>query len=173
MNVYECRFFRIEELIPPVDSLPESLRAVYKMCPQSLFRCFDQRLLVTLDRLRLRYGVLTVNNWFWRGNTSQALRFCGLRPMACSQGAKLSEHKFGRAGDAHFRDVTPQEVWEDIKKDPTLLAFEFIERIEAGSGMSWFHFDRGQHPDYGRGIYVVPGPEGDRAGMPKKVRRVI
>ena len=62
-STYIPKHFSIEELVPPPEFMPKELRAEYKKHPESLFRLFDQRLLVTLDRLRERYGSCSINNW--------------------------------------------------------------------------------------------------------------
>jgi hypothetical protein len=84
--------------------------------------------------LRRRYGPTVVNNWHQGGAFSES----GLRTMETGTGAALSQHKFGRAFDCKFRNVTPAEVWADLQATPNLSCFEHIQRIEAGAGMTWF-----------------------------------
>ncbi|WP_459902147.1 hypothetical protein [Desulfobaculum senezii] len=172
MMFYTCKWFRIEELVPPPELLPENMQRAYRHYPAMLFRCFDRRLLVTLDLFRKRYGVFTVNDWPWRGDDPNALRYSGWRPFGCGVGADLSEHYWFRAFDGHFRYVTPQEIWDDMLKNPTDPTFAHVERIEAGAGMSWAHIDVGQHKRYGQAIRVIPGPHGDRAGLPGYIEKV-
>ena len=162
----QCEHFGIKELIPPPEELPERLRRVYESDPDRLFRCFPWRLLVTLDQMRKLFGKTTVNSWSWGGE----LRFCGYRPMNCDVGAELSEHRFFRAGDLHFQDVSPAEIWAHMLENPGHEAFRFIERIEAYTGMTWVHIDLGQHDRNGRAIRVVTVKD-NRAGLPEYITK--
>lgn len=176
-NTYIPKHFSIEELLPPPNFLPLPLRLEFQREPQKLFRLFDYRVLVTLDRLRVRYGVCTVNNWQlftakeWADFSTYMFRFSGWRPFDCEEGAALSEHKLFRAFDCKFRYNTPSDVWDEMLANPNAPEFEFIQRIEAFSGMTWFHFDTGQHERYGKAIKVLGGKK-DRAGLPQNIERV-
>jgi hypothetical protein len=74
-----------------------------------------------------------VNNWAIGGD----IRYAGFRPPECKIGGKYSTHRFGRALDLHFKNVTAEEVRNDIKENLDL--FPLITRIE--NNVSWFHFD--------------------------------
>lgn len=169
--------FSIEELIPPVPLLPAPMQKAYAADPKSLFRCFDLLALVTLERLRERYGPCVVNNWkaFSKEDAldfskSYIFRFSGFRPWECEEGATLSEHRMFRAFDAKFKNVTPAEIWADMQKDINLRVFEVIQRIEAFEGMTWYHFDVGQHERYAKAVRVIPH-RGNRAGLPEYIER--
>ncbi|WP_430735153.1 hypothetical protein [Halodesulfovibrio aestuarii] len=173
-STYIPQHFSIEELLPPPVFLPDAFRrAGY----ESLFRLFDFRVLVTLDLLRKRYGPCTVNNWHfydssaWGDLSVHMFRFSGWRPFDCEEGADLSEHKLFRAMDCKFRQVTPNEIWDDMIAKTSAPEFEFMQRIEAFSGMTWFHFDMGQHGRYGKAIKVLSGKT-NRAGLPAFIERV-
>lgn len=161
-----CDHFGIRELIPMPHELPARMRQIYQHDPDALFRCFPWRLLVTLNRLRELFGQATVNTWPFGG----PLQFCGYRPWYCSEGAELSEHRLFRALDVHFRYTTPPEAWGYMRRNPGHPAFEFIERIEAYTGMTWFHFDLGQHERNGRAIRVITVTD-NRAGLPEYIER--
>lgn len=177
LSSYVPKHFAIEELIPPLPFMPKPLGRIYNADKNSLFRLFDYRVLVTLDRLRGRYGSCSVNNWHhfpsvdWYAGTAGQFRFSGWRPFDCKEGAGLSEHKFFRAMDCKFRDVTPSEIWDDMLADINAPEFEFIQRIEAFSGMSWFHFDMGQHRRFAKSVHVI-SDRGNRAGLPMNIERV-
>jgi hypothetical protein len=123
----------------------------YELLPQSLWTelndqgklswlwpmLFDARVFITCDRLRHRYGPMTVNNWHWGGGFNDR----GFRTHDSTTGGPLSQHRFGRAVDAHWANVEAQEVRDDIKQNPHHPAFEFITRVEEFPGMTWFHFD--------------------------------
>ncbi|GFM38301.1 hypothetical protein [Desulfovibrio psychrotolerans] len=158
--MYTPQHFRIEELVGP------EFHKANKPRGDLMFMAFDQLALVTLDRLRKRYGPVVVNNWHQGG----AFHESGLRDMGTGTGAALSQHKFGRAFDCKFRNVAPAEVWAELQASPNLSCFEFIQRIEAGAGMTWFHFDTGGHDRFDTAVAVV-SYRGDRAGLPVFVRR--
>lgn len=176
-SIYIPQHFSIEELLPPPTLLPASFEAAYHQDKSSLFRLFDYRILVTLDRLRERYGSCTVNNWHkfseseWKDGAPNMFRFSGWRPVDCGEGAALSEHKLFRAMDCKFSKTTPDEIWDDMLADANAPQFEYMQRIEAFGGMSWFHFDIGQHARYEKAIYVISN-RGDRAGLPRQIERV-
>ncbi len=137
MALYVPKHFELHELLSPViHGKVKHRRAAWQI--------FDVYCLVTNDRLRERYGPITINNWFWDGE----FRFSGFRPENCPEGASLSVHKRGAAFDLKFRDVTADEVRTDLKDSPGLPCFEYVHRVEEFKGMSWFHYDRGN---------VVPG----------------
>lgn len=170
--------FAIEEVIPPVALLPQNMQQVYASNPQKLFRCFDQLALVTLDLLRKRYGSCLVNNWKAFSpedaldlSKKHIFRFSGFRPWECEEGATLSEHRMFRAFDCKFRNVSPAEIWADMQAKTNAPEFEHIQRIEAFDGMSWFHFDTGQHERFGEAVRVI-GYRGDRAGLGEYLGRI-
>lgn len=176
-SIYIPQHFSIDELLPPPALLPAPFETVYHKDKSALFRLFDYRMLVTLDRLRERYGPCRVNNWHkfseaeWVDGVPSMFRFSGWRPVDCCEGAALSEHKLFRAMDCKFSHTTPDEVWDEMLVDANAPQFEYMQRVEAFGGMSWFHFDMGQHARYGKSIYVI-GNRGDRAGLPRQIERI-
>jgi hypothetical protein len=143
--MYKPRFFLLEELAYP------GLFEAFPDAGERLWICFDPRALLTLDRMRERYGPIIVNNWKSGGDFSLS----GLRPMDSRVGAALSQHKFGRAFDCKFRRADPAEVRGDILSRPWSEAFEHITRIEDFQGMGWVHFDVANHDKKRWGIKVV------------------
>lgn len=92
----------------------------------------DDRILITADEIREYYGVpVTINNWYWGGNFKNR----GFREMNTSVGAKLSQHKFGRAFDFDVKNVPAEQVRNDIRKGK----FPLITCIE--KDVSWVHAD--------------------------------
>ena len=135
--LYPIKHFSVHELLPP---------AAYQAHGKRGLLFFDINALITLDMLRDRYGPITINNWYWGGNR----KYSGWRPWDCPIGAILSQHKFGRAFDCLFRDVTADDVREDMRKskcfeanntEPIPYVFHRMRRIENFEGMGWFHFD--------------------------------
>lgn len=74
----------------------------------------DERLLITLDRLRERYGSMTVNNWYW----GKDREWSGLRTRGSPYFSDFSQHTFGRAADCLFRNHTAEQVGQDILANP-------------------------------------------------------
>jgi len=100
----------------------------------------DERVLITADQLREAFGPMAINNWHywkpghWSGNIR---RWSGLRTEDCGIGSAYSQHRFGRACDAVFRDVAAEHVREVILDHPEY--FPYINAIE--ENVSWLHYD--------------------------------
>lgn len=124
--MYKCKHFIIEELVSP---------QAYKDRGEKAWQLLDDRLLMTLDLLRERYGKMTVNNWKWGGNRE----WSGLRTADSPYFSKYSQHSFGKAADIIFNDITAEEVRQDILDNPDDPTFKFINSIELG--VSWVHLD--------------------------------
>lgn len=124
--MYRCQYFAIHELVP---------RAVAFARGEAAWELLDDRLLITSDRLRQRFGKMTVNNYHWGGDRE----WSGLRTPVSPYFSQYSQHTFGRAADCLFADATADEVRADILAHPELPAFELIGGIELD--VSWLHFD--------------------------------
>jgi hypothetical protein len=124
--MYTCNHFAIHELVPP---------HVYHNRGEKAWELLDERLLMTLDRLRDRYGPMTVNNWYW----GREREWSGLRTKDSPYYSDFSQHSFGRAADCLFRDHTAEDVRQDILAHADDPAFEMIGSLELG--VSWLHFD--------------------------------
>ena len=124
--MYICKHFVIEELVSP---------QTHKDRGEKAWQLLDDRMLITLDRLREKYGRMTVNSWKWGGNRE----WSGLRTADSPYFSKYSQHSFGRAADIIFNDITAEEVRQDILDNPDDPTFEFINSIELG--VSWLHMD--------------------------------
>jgi hypothetical protein len=143
--MYTCRHFKLAELVYP---------ELYKdhNGNSKLWVCFDVRLLAAIDDIRDFIGIpVAINSWASGGTAKSS----GLRPLSDNIGAKLSQHKFGRAADLKFnsKDWTPEKLREYMKKigcfepgfldrtDDEARPFIHIRRIEWMRNMSWFHLD--------------------------------
>ena len=124
--MYKCKYFKIHELVP---------KQVFEDRGEKAWELLDERLLITLDRLRNRYGRMTVNNYYWGGGRE----WSGLRTPDSPYYSKYSQHSFGRGADSLFKDVTVDEVRQDILNNPDDPCFEFINSLELG--VNWLHFD--------------------------------
>jgi hypothetical protein len=93
----------------------------------------DDRLLITLDALRNKYGAIIINDWAVGGS----LDGCGFRDPGEITGGEMSQHRFGRAADCHFKNYKADDIRQKILLDPD--RFPYINAIE--TNVSWFHFD--------------------------------
>lgn len=124
--MYRCEHFAIHELVPP---------RVYRERGELAWELLDERLLVTLDRLRGRYGSMTVNNYHW----GKDREWSGLRTRESPYFSPFSQHSFGRAADCLFSETTAEQVRQEILGSPGDPDFELIGSLELG--VSWLHFD--------------------------------
>ena len=124
--MYRCNYFAIHELVP---------RNVFKDRGEKAWELLDDRLLITLDRLRERYGPMTVNNWYW----DKEREWSGLRTKESPFYSPYSQHTFGRAADCLFSKTSAEQVRQEILSMTTDPAFEWIGSVELG--VSWLHFD--------------------------------
>lgn len=128
--MYKPTHFAIHELVPP---------AVFQERGESAWQLLDDRLLMTLDRLRERYGSITVNNYEWGGPRE----WSGLRTPDSPYYRIFSQHTYGRAADCQPKNVTIEEIQRDIQAFPNHRAFELINSMELGTlePEPWLHID--------------------------------
>ena len=124
--MYKCEYFKVHELVPP---------HVYDARGEKAWELLDKRLLQTLDRLRRRYGPMTVNNYYWGGDRE----WSGLRTSDSPYYSPYSQHTFGRAADCLFKTISVEQVRREILSTPNAPEFELIGSIELD--VSWLHFD--------------------------------
>jgi len=122
----KCKHFRIEELVSP---------NVFKRFGQNAWCFFDPRFLSVSDRLRIKFGPMTINNWLWGGSFLHRGLRTPLDPLAPK--GDFSTHRFGMGGDADFRFATVQEVRAYIIAHPA--DFPEIKGLELD--VSWLHYD--------------------------------
>ena len=138
--IYKLRHFDVRELVPP--EIWESRR-------ERSIELLDIEALITLDQLRDQFGACTVNDWSF---PSGQYKYSGYRPFDCTVGARLSQHRFGRADDCKFGDFTPKQVFDYVMEHQDQFPhITVIENVEATP--TWFHFDTRNHDR--QGIWVV------------------
>ncbi len=137
---YRPKHFQLQELV--------SQYAYSTVDHQKLWHCFDDRILITADRMREEFGECYVNNWYWDGK----LMDCGFRMVDSNTGTAYSQHRFGRALDLHFKKNSAITIRLAILGTPTAFPFEFITCIE--DDVSWVHVDCRNHA-YPQKILVV------------------
>lgn len=132
-------FFDIRELVYP---------EIFKERGEKCWELLDRRLLESLQSLRSKFGIITVNNWHIGGDFDER----GLRSFFTATGAKFSQHRFGRAADCSFKYHTAEEVRQYVLAHPQ--EFPFITCVERD--VSWFHFDVRNHNGVGQIMVVSP-----------------
>jgi hypothetical protein len=98
---------------------------------------FDERLLRLIDNIREQFGPMTINDWSWGG----VYHFSGWRSPGCDTGAKLSQHRFGRAVDMKPINgtISAKEIRADIINWQHLPEWKDIGGFEMDK--SWLHVD--------------------------------
>lgn len=124
--MYKCKYFQIKELVSPV---------VYSERGERAWQLLDKRLLVTIDRLRDKFGPMIINNWSWGWHR----KYSGLRLPGDEYYSKYSQHSFGRAADCLFENTTVELVRRDIISDPHSFMSKYIKGIEMD--VPWLHID--------------------------------
>lgn len=111
----------------------------------------DARMPAYIDFMRDRFGVIYMNNWKWGGKMDSR----GYRDIYDKDGAKFSQHRFGRATDMMFKSVSAEEVRQDIIQNwKTLYLPMGITTIE--SGTIHLHSDMRYIPDQKELFIVKP-----------------
>lgn len=136
---YKPKNYELFELVPPV---------IFKERGERAWELLDSKALVTMQTFRETFGRTVVNDWYWGGRLKES----GLRDYYTLTGAKLSQHKFGRAFDLHPREVTIEEAYEYILKNPEKFPYlTTLEDIKYTPG--WLHMDNRNHTQ--EGIWIV------------------
>jgi hypothetical protein len=79
-----------------------------------------------------------VNSWAWNGRFEER----GFRLPTTNTGARLSQHKFGRAFDCNVEGMTPEEVREHIMDNEALFMEKGLTTLESGEiAKTWVHSD--------------------------------
>lgn len=129
--MYYPSYFSIWEVVPPE---MKNLIA-NKGSKWGFDTLFDERLLITMDRLREQFGKMKANTWFNGGRH----RFRGFRTPECEIGANLSQHRFGRAIDLEPLESDVEHIRTEILNYPNSPRFQHIGGLELG--ISWLHVD--------------------------------
>ena len=137
--VYKPKNFRLEELVPP---------GIFKARGERAWEMLDARALFTLQTLRDKFGPFIVNNWHVGGLFKES----GLRSLETKTGAKLSQHRFGRAIDAKHGTLSASEILRYIQEHRE--DFPYLTTVEnPAMTPGWFHFDVRNH--FQPGIWIV------------------
>ena len=130
---YEPKYFKPQELFSP------DIYDREKDKGNQIWRLMDRRILWTADRLRERFGPMTINDWLWGG----LMKLRGFRDiildLAGTDYSRTSQHCFGRAIDYNFETVSAEEVIQDILDDPFKPEYKYITGLETDT--TWVHND--------------------------------
>lgn len=130
--MYKCRHFDIKELVS---------EDAYIRKGEQCWRFFRPDLLITLDKLRDRYGPTFCNTWALGERVIAQyghFEYRGLRlPDELPSSSDFSGHRHGCAADLWFVDVTAEEVRRDILGNMYHDDFKLITEVELGT--NWLH----------------------------------
>ena len=113
---------------------------VYQSWGDRSIMFLDPKIVNILQAIRNRFKVpIIMNDWHNGGRLMNR----GFRPHYSSVGAKLSQHRFGRAADCHFGDgLTVQEVYADIMANETWYMNQGLTTVEdIRHTTTWLHLD--------------------------------
>lgn len=156
--MYKPEHFELRELLSE-----HYWRTMWPLYGDRLWQIFDERLLITMDRIRERYQcAFIMNTWFknslviaykyheWRGyrdHTSEYVEKNG------SEGyGNISQHRFGRAADMVPTGLPAAEIRTQIINSPNHEDFKYITAIE--KDVSWLHIDVRNHDKEKHGIKI-------------------
>lgn len=124
--MYIPKHFYPKELVPP---------DIFNQRGNQAIELIDERVLITLDKLRETFGTCVINDWMFNdeGRYTQS----GLRTSDSDVYSPTSQHTFGRAMDCKFKDYSGEEIRKHVIENKAL--FPYITFIE--DDVSWFHFD--------------------------------
>ena len=131
----------LQELVSP---------AIHKRYGPQALQFIDPRVLATLGYMRnKRFKRPThINTWHYGG----IYRYRGYRESDCGVGAPNSQHRHGRGIDCDIDGMTAEEVRADITQNPDL--YPYITSLEAGSSVTWLHFDVRNHDKAKHGLNI-------------------
>ena len=122
--MYKCKKFSLKELVS---------KDVYNRFGEKAWEFFDDRILMTADQLREKFGKAIINDWEWGGKFDSR----GFRAPSDKDGAEFSAHRRGQALDMVFAKVTAAEIRRYILEHPQ--EFPYINALE--KDVSWLHID--------------------------------
>jgi len=140
--VYRARHFSIEELVPEL---------AYRERGEAAWELLDEQMLISADQCRDHFGPMFINTWHLPHlhDIYGYRQYSGFRTLGFFQEvfgdergmqkylASYSQHKFGRAFDAVFRDCSAGEARDYIRRHP--YRFPYITAIERE--VPWLHAD--------------------------------
>ncbi len=123
-------YFKVQELVPP---------KIYRSFGDSSLWFIDQQAFEVLLAIReLVDKPCVINNWHVGGTYTMS----GFRTPKMTVGAKLSQHRFGRAFDMKFRDILNKDAYDTIVKSAEpLMALGLTTLEDLSMTATWIHMD--------------------------------
>lgn len=129
---YKCEYFDIRELVSP---------SVYEAKGDRCWRWFDPVALKGLDKLREKFGPLTINNWHSGGDR----KYSGFHMKGEYNRSEFSGHRMWGSFDLIPVRLSPKKMRIDLLGDeptqnavrPVIIGFEEITELEYN--INWFH----------------------------------
>lgn len=99
----------------------------------------DPKIPVIVQALRDIFGVpVVINNWHTGGHYNNS----GYRTPKCTEGALLSQHRFGRAADLKPSGMTIRAAMDKVKENYPMLKELGLTTVEnIASTPTWLHID--------------------------------
>lgn len=128
-RILVSRYFCLDEFVP---------KDIYEHNSEFQVKLLiDWRLYQIADQLRLRFGPLTINNWYTGGDR----QWSGFRTVTSPYFKQFSQHSYGRAMDLVSSKYTGEEMRDEIRKHYNVYKFLGVTRVE--KDVSWLHVDLG------------------------------
>lgn len=126
--------FDLREFVDPITYAQKSSAAI---------DLIDRKLIGIAEFIRNKIGQpVTINNWHNGGQFKES----GLRNKNTSTGAKLSQHKLGKAIDTKVNGYDGQKWYDFVKENAKELYDLGVRRIEDKSlATTWLHIDTKEH----------------------------
>ena len=126
---YRPKYFQLHEVVPA---------SVIQARGEKAWELMDERILRGADWLRVKFGPCVANGKYG----GKVFTESGLRNPMTTTGAKYSQHKFGRALDLKFLNVSVKEVYDYILANQPEARANGITTVEniAFTG-TWLHID--------------------------------
>lgn len=126
--------FDIREFVDPTTFAQQSSRSV---------DAIDKKLINIAEYIRTKIDQpVTINNWHLGGQFKES----GLRNKNSTTGAKLSQHKLGKAIDVKASGYAGDDWYEFVKIQAKELYDLGVRRIEHKSlATTWLHIDLKEH----------------------------
>jgi len=122
--------FKLHELVPS---------EYYHKYGDFAYKFLDARALILIDAIRKRYGSMTCNNYGYGGGRTES----GLRIPSSNYYSPTSQHTFGRAFDLIPKNVTANEIRDDMRDFGIGILHmpNSIDSITVEDDVSWLHVD--------------------------------
>lgn len=130
---YQCKHFRIYELVDPITHSRFGERSWMFFHPPAL-KMIDGIWEFFNDYRGIKTTVI-INDWYWGGR----FQWRGLRTPDCTIGGNLSQHRLASAFDQDIEGVPAEEARKIILANQNHRFLKLINCIEAD--VNWLHAD--------------------------------